>query len=46
MNGTAQRIGRQEFSAGAQFLRHYPVGGWQKWLFKASLVLWRMGLGF
>lgn len=24
----------------------YPAGGWRRWLFRAPLVLWRMGLGW
>jgi deazaflavin-dependent oxidoreductase (nitroreductase family) len=34
-------------SVGAQLLREYPLrGGWLRWVFKAPLVLWRLGLGF
>ncbi|MBI1258161.1 MAG: nitroreductase family deazaflavin-dependent oxidoreductase [Chloroflexi bacterium] len=34
-------------SMGAQILRQYPVrDSWLRWVYKAPLVLWRMGLGF
>ena len=34
-------------SMGAQLLRQYPVrDSWLRWVFKAPLYLWRMGLGF
>ncbi len=35
------------YSAGTQLLRTYPVAGsWLRWMFKAPLYLWRLGLGF
>jgi len=38
---------KSQLSMGARLLREYPAqGSWQRWLYKAPLYLWRMGLGF